>query len=88
MEAAGVNPTRIDLVDSELLLVFVAVQVVCVVVAANFALRTRAGVLGQLLGSILTGTAAGVLICTQAWLVPLVLLFLPCMISGAPSCGL
>ena len=82
LEDAGEPSYHIAFVSNELLLVFLGLQAVCIVVAFVFALRPPR----QVLGIILT-VAATIVFGTQAWILPLVLLWMPCSNWGAQHCG-
>ncbi len=81
LEDAGEPSYRIAFVSNELWLVSLGLQLVCIVVASIFALRPPK----RALGVILTMLAA-LVFCAQVWLLPLVLLWMPCSNWGTRSC--
>lgn len=81
MEAAGEASYRIAFVSNEILLAFLAMQLVCIVAAFVFAVRPPT----QRVGLFLT-VIAMIVFLTQAWILPLVLLWMPCSNWGTRSC--
>lgn len=81
LENAGEPSYRIAFVSNELLLVFLGLQLVCIVIAFVFALRPPKRVLGVILT-----VAATIVFCTQAWILPLLLYWMPCSNWGTRSC--
>ncbi len=81
LEAAGEPSYHIAFISNELWLVSLGLQLVCIVVASIFALRPPKRALGVILTMIAT-----LVFCAQAWLLPLVLIWMPCSNWGTRSC--
>jgi hypothetical protein len=85
MEVAGEPSYRVAYVSNEILLICVAVQAVCIVVSLVIGLRAPTRVASIILAVGLS-TIAVIVFCTQAWILPLVLYWMPCSHWGTQNC--